>query len=119
VTRRNATIEGVLERVAIETGDMRSLPFADGSFDLVLSSLAIHNIRTRLDRAKAVAEGWRVLKPGGRLLIADIRSTALYAKTLDALGAMTTTRRLGWRFWYGNPFAATTLVTASKPFPRS
>ena len=119
VTRRNATIEGVLERVAIETGDMRSLPFADGSFDLVLSSLAIHNIRTRLDRAKAVAEAWRVLKPGGRLLIADIRSTALYAKTLDALGAMTTTRRLGWRFWYGNPFAATTLVTASKPLPRS
>ena len=118
VTRRNATIEGVMERVAVETGDMRALPFADGSFDLVLSSLAIHNIRTRLDRAKAVAEAWRVLKPGGRLLIADIRSTALYAKTLDALGAMTTTRRLGWRFWYGNPFAATSLVTASKPLPR-
>jgi len=47
------------------------------------------------------------------------QTPALYAKTLDALGAMTTTRRLGWRFWYGNPFAATTLVTASKPFPRS
>jgi ubiquinone/menaquinone biosynthesis C-methylase UbiE len=118
VTTRNATIEGVLERVAIETGDMRSLPFADGSFDLVLSSLAIHNIRGRRDRAKAVAEAWRVLKPGGRLLIADIRSTALYAKTLETLGAVTTIRRLGWRFWYGNPFAATSLVTASKPLPR-
>jgi SAM-dependent methyltransferase len=106
------------ERVAIETGDMRSLPFADGSFDLVLSSLAIHNIRGRRDRAKAVAEAWRVLKPGGRLLIADIRSTALYAKTLETLGAVTTIRRLGWRFWYGNPFAATSLVTASKPLPR-
>jgi ubiquinone/menaquinone biosynthesis C-methylase UbiE len=118
VTTRNATLEGVLERVTIDTGDMRSLPFADGSFDLVVSSLAIHNIRGRLDRAKAVAEAWRVLKPGGRLLIADIRSTALYAKTLEALGAVTTTRRLGWRFWYGNPFAATSLVTASKPSPR-
>ena len=42
---------------------------------------------------------------------------ALYAKTLDALGAVTTTRRLGWRFWYGNPFAATSLVTASKSRP--
>jgi arsenite methyltransferase len=118
VTKRNAVLEGVVERVAIETGDMRSLPFADGSFDVVLSSLAIHNIRGRRDRAKAVTEAWRVLRPGGRLLIADIRSTALYAKTLDALGAVTTTRRLGWRFWYGNPLAATSLITASKPLPR-
>ena len=35
--------------------------------------------------------------------------------TLDALGATTTRRRLGWRFWYGNPIAATSLVTAMKP----
>ena len=119
VTRRNAELEGVHERVTIETGDMRSLPFAEDVFDLVVSSLAIHNIPARSDRATAVAEAWRVLKPGGRLVIADIRSTALDAKTLDALGAVTTRRRLGWRFWYGNPVAATTLVTASKPLPRS
>jgi SAM-dependent methyltransferase len=67
------------------------------------------------DRARAVAEAWRMLKPGGRLAIADIRATARYAETLDRLGATGIARRgLGWRFWYGNPFASTSLVTASK-----
>jgi ubiquinone/menaquinone biosynthesis C-methylase UbiE len=94
---------------------MRALPFPDGTFDIVVSSLAIHNIPSNADRAKAITEAWRVLKPGGRLAIADIRATARYAKTLAELGATgITRRRLGWRFWYGNPLAGTSLVTASK-----
>ena len=81
----------------------------------LVSSLAIHNIKTNDDRRKAVAEGYRVLKPGGRMLIADIRATRLYEQTLRTLGASNVERvRLGWRFWWGNPVAATTLVIASK-----
>jgi SAM-dependent methyltransferase len=116
VTIRNAALEGVTARIDIETGDMRALPFPDGTFDVVVSSLAIHNIRSNPERARAVAEAWRVLKAGGRLAIADIRATARYADTLSTLGATAIARRrLGWRFWYGNPFAGTSLVTASKP----
>ena len=115
-TLRNASLEGVRDRIEIETGDMRALPFPDESFDLVVSSLAIHNIPSAAARAQAVGEAWRVLKGGGRLAIADIRATARYAETLRTLGATGVgRRRLGWRFWYGNPFAATSLVTAAKP----
>ena len=115
VTLRNVSLEGVANRVEVKTGDMRALPFPDASFDIVVSSLAIHNIRGNDDRRQAIAEGFRVLKPGGRMLIADIRATSIYADALRALGASHVERvRLGWRFWWGNPIAATTLLTASK-----
>jgi arsenite methyltransferase len=115
VALRNASREGVSGRVHIETADMRALPFPDATFDLVVSSLAIHNIRSNADRKRAIAEGFRVLKPGGRMVIADIRATALYADALRTLGARDVKRqRLGWRFWWGNPVAATLLLTASK-----
>jgi arsenite methyltransferase len=116
VTVRNASLEGVGDRVTAETGDMRALPFADATFDLVVSSLAIHNIRSNADRRQAVAEGFRVLKPGGRMVIADIRATRIYEQALRGLGASDIERRrLGWRFWWGNPIAATTLLRASRP----
>ena len=43
-TQRNAVAEGVADRVELHTADMTALPFADESFDVVASSLAIHNI---------------------------------------------------------------------------
>jgi SAM-dependent methyltransferase len=115
-TLQNAAVEGVADRIAVHTGDMRDLPFPPASFDLVVSSLAIHNIPGGAGRAQAVTEAWRVVRPGGRLAIADIRSTSGYARTLRELGAAGVVRTgLGWRFWYGNPMAGTSLVTASKP----
>lgn len=115
VALRNASLEGVSDRVHIGTADMRALPFPDATFDLVVSSLAIHNIRSNADRKRAIAEGFRVIKPGGGIVIADIRATATYADALRKLGASNIQhQRLGWRFWWGNPVAATTLLTASK-----
>src|SRR5439155_6721190 len=36
-TLRNASLEGVQDRIDVETGDMRALPFPDGAFDVVVS----------------------------------------------------------------------------------
>jgi arsenite methyltransferase len=117
VTRRNAVLEGVVERVELHTADMRQLPFADGSFDVVVSSLAIHNVPGAGERAKAIREAARVLKQGGKLAIVDIRNTRAYAAELEACGLkITESRSLGVRSWYGfGPWVATRLVTAVKP----
>ncbi len=86
--KQNAKIEGVSDRVRIETGDARRLVYPAGNYDVVISTLMIHNLPDEGDREQAVREMWRVLKPGGRLLIHDIFRTGEYARTLRALGAM-------------------------------
>jgi len=113
-TLANAAANGV--EVTLTTGDIRALPYPDDSFDLVTSALAIHNIPSADDRATAVTEALRVLRPGGQLLLADILHTAAYAATLRTAGATEVrVRDLGWRYWYGGPWTATRMVEAGKP----
>ncbi len=113
-TRRNAEAEGVADRVELHTGDMTALPFPNGSFDVVLSSLAIHNIKSPQARQTAIDEAARVVRPGGRLLIVDILHAADYAGRLSQLSLRDVTQRpLGWRFWYGGPWMAARLVSAT------
>src|SRR5882672_5793630 len=82
----NAMIEGVADKVEVQTGDARKLPFDNASFDVVLSSMALHNIYNAGERQTAVREIARVLKSGGRVLIVDVRHTRQYAATLRDAG---------------------------------
>jgi arsenite methyltransferase len=85
--RANAKLEGVADKVRIENGDARGLVYPDANFDVVVSSLAIHNIPEEQGRQQAVREMFRVLKPGGKLLIYDILRTGEYARILREAGA--------------------------------
>jgi len=85
-TLRNAQLEGVRDRVEVRDGDARKLPFDNASFDVIVSSLVIHNISDRAGRAQALREMARVLKPGGRVAIIDIVRTGEYARVLRGLG---------------------------------
>jgi arsenite methyltransferase len=115
-TKRNAAAEGVADRVELHTADMTSLPFGDRSFDVIVSNVAVHNVKGRAGREQALQEAARVLRPGGRLLIADIFNTRQYRAHLAELGLEDVCRQgLGWRMWWTGPWLATHLVTATKP----
>lgn len=118
-TLRNLDAERVRARCELVTGDMTALPFVDHSFDAVLSSVAIHNVDRHRPRSRqrlhALDEAVRVLKPGGRLYIADLAGTSAYvARLLELRMADVQRQSLGWRFWYGAGLG-TKLVTATKP----
>jgi ubiquinone/menaquinone biosynthesis C-methylase UbiE len=108
---RNAELEDVRGRIELHTADMRRLPFPDESFDVVTSSLAIHNIKGAQGRDQALAEILHVLKKGATAMITDILHTAEYQRYVSARpGARVEHHSLGWRFWYGGPRVATNLV---------
>jgi len=82
----NARKEGVIELVRIDTGDARSLPYADGSFDVVLSHWVVHNLDRPEDRLRALDEMIRVLRPGGVIALADIARFNEYVSHLESRG---------------------------------
>lgn len=60
--------EGLGRTPDLREADAQALPFADASFDTVTCTLSLCTIP---DDRRAVAEMWRVLRPGGRLLLLD------------------------------------------------
>ncbi len=61
-----------VDNVSFRQGDAAALPFADGSFDCVVTRLSIHHFA---DPVAVLAEIHRVTRPGGRLVLGDIISS--------------------------------------------
>jgi ubiquinone/menaquinone biosynthesis C-methylase UbiE len=68
LARRNAAEAGV--DVAFRQGNVSAMPFADNSFDLLACSAAFKNFS---EPHRALAEMYRVLRPGGTAVVLDLR----------------------------------------------
>jgi demethylmenaquinone methyltransferase / 2-methoxy-6-polyprenyl-1,4-benzoquinol methylase len=80
--RKRAEAEHQAERLDWVVGDAMALPFPDASFDVYTISFGIRNV-TRV--SDALAEAYRVLKPGGRLMVLEFSQipNALMQKIYD------------------------------------
>jgi ubiquinone/menaquinone biosynthesis C-methylase UbiE len=73
IATSNAHEHGVSERVEFREGDASEMPFEEASFDFVVSSGSLHHWA---EPGRIFSEVHRVLKPGCRGLISDLRSDA-------------------------------------------
>ncbi|MGZ5767982.1 MAG: methyltransferase domain-containing protein [Caldimonas sp.] len=109
-TLANVAAEGVAANCEIRHEDARTLALGDGSVDVVVSNLCLHNIHPRLERERALAEIARVVKPGGRAVLSDFVNTRQYAGFYRQRGWSVTTR------WFPfDTFPPLRIVIAEKP----
>lgn len=95
----NAKLEGV-DNVQVKPADARELPFADASFDVVVSNYVVHELKTREDREKMMREIARVLKPGGYVALVDFIFTSDCERDLVICGVQAERFRDGFlSFW--------------------
>jgi arsenite methyltransferase len=107
----NAETLGLQDRIRVLTGDMSALPLPDGSVDVVLACLAIHNIPDPGRRRRTLDEAARVLRPAGRLVVIDFAHTSDYVSAARAAG-LTDVTRSSTSFLMWPPVR---IVTARKP----
>lgn len=73
VARKKATQSGY--QATFDVGLIERLPYSEATFDVVISRLVIHHLPDELKR-RGCAEMFRVLKPGGRVFLADFNPPA-------------------------------------------
>jgi arsenite methyltransferase len=110
-TLHNLELEGISNRCTLLGVPAQEMPFPDGTFDVIVSNLCLHNIYDRETRLRALQQVVRVLKPGGVAILSDYKLTGEYAEQLQKAGLRVERR-------WGNPlytFPPLRIVVANKP----
>ena len=117
--RRNA-VEGGYSNVEFRLGEIEALPVADASVDVIISNCVL-NLSPAKERA--LAEAYRVLRPGGRVVVSDMVSDlpvpAVLEGNLDAVAACLPTYRERYLEQFRAAGFTELRITAETPYPAS
>ncbi len=115
--RANADKAGV-SNVEFRLGEIEALPVADASIDVIISNCVL-NLSTRRDRV--LAEAFRVLKPGGRMVISDMVSSlevpAVVEGDLSAVAGCLPTQRDRYVDEFVQAGFSEVRITSETPYP--
>jgi len=117
--RANAAGAGYTN-VEFRLGEIEALPVADDSVDVIISNCVL-NLSSRKDRV--LAEAFRVLRPGGRMVVSDMVSDVpvpdALAGNLDAVAACLPTFRESYLKQFRDAGFTDVRITAETPYPSS
>jgi len=75
IGRQKISRKGLSNRIALQLADSENMPFADNSFDAVISAFGVRNFE---NLEKGLAEMFRVLKPHGKVVILEFSQPTLF-----------------------------------------
>ncbi len=82
--KQNIKAHHLEELIQVQAANAMKLPFPDNSFDVLINE-AMLTMMPEAGKTKAIAEYYRVLKPGGKLLTHDVRLTEENATVVSEL----------------------------------
>lgn len=92
----NVESAGVRERTELHNMDIRQVDLDDESFDVIMSSFAVHHFGNAQDRRQAASEMARILKPRGRIVICDLSGPLTELESEFKKHGINNIRRSGW-----------------------
>lgn len=117
---RNNASKGGFQNVEFRLGEIEALPVADGSVDVIISNCVLN---LSADKGRVLREAYRVLRPGGRMvvsdLVSDIAVPAVLSGSLDAVAGCLPTFRDTYLAEYREAGFEHVRIVEESPYPAS